>query len=237
MKILITGAGRGIGFETALSLAEDKKTIVWAVSRNVENLAALRKTALERYGENRIETILFDLEKSPVSDLVSLMKEKAGSLDVLINNAAMALVKPFGELTEADFERMYKINVFRPALLIQQLLPLLEGKKGGMSHVVNISSIGGFQGSVKFPGLSAYSSSKAALCGLTECLAEELKDKHIAVNALCLGSVNTEMLKQAFPGYLAPVNPEQMGRYIAWFAVNGHIFQNGKVIPVSLSTP
>jgi NAD(P)-dependent dehydrogenase (short-subunit alcohol dehydrogenase family) len=97
--------------------------------------------------------------------------------------------------------------------------------------------MGGFQGSAKFKGLSAYSSSKSALAGLTECLAEELKEKNIAVNCLAIGAVQTEMLNKAFPGYQAPLKANEMAAFISEFAVNGHKYFNGKIIPVSSSTP
>ena len=97
--------------------------------------------------------------------------------------------------------------------------------------------MGGFQGSVKFKGLSAYSSSKAALVGITECLAEELKDRNIAVNCLCLGSVQTEMFSTAFPSFIASSTTLEMAAYIAEFALEGQKFFNGKIIPVSVSTP
>ena len=97
--------------------------------------------------------------------------------------------------------------------------------------------MGGFQGSTKFAGLSAYSSSKSALSGLTECLAEELKDRNIAVNCLALGAVQTEMLGKAFPGYKAPLSAAKMAEFICEFALTGQLFFNGKIIPVSSTTP
>jgi NAD(P)-dependent dehydrogenase (short-subunit alcohol dehydrogenase family) len=105
------------------------------------------------------------------------------------------------------------------------------------SHIVNIGSMGGFQGSAKFAGLSAYSASKAALHNFTECLAEELKERKISVNCLALGSAQTEMLEKAFPGYESPVMAFEMGKYIADFALTGHKFFNGKVLPVAVTTP
>jgi NAD(P)-dependent dehydrogenase (short-subunit alcohol dehydrogenase family) len=122
-----------------------------------------------------------------------------------------------------------------PWQLIQSLLDLLA--KSGKSHVINISSIGGMQGSVKFPGLSAYSSAKGALGILTECLAAELSDKGISFNCLALGSVQTEMFKMAFPGYKAQLKPEEIATFIADFALNGNKYFNGKILPVSVSTP
>jgi NAD(P)-dependent dehydrogenase (short-subunit alcohol dehydrogenase family) len=118
--------------------------------------------------------------------------------------------------------------------MIKNLLPLL---KAGNAHIVNITSMGGYLGSAKFNGLSHYSASKAALAILTECCAEEYKNDHLSFNALALGSVQTEMLGEAFPGYKAPVNAEEMGEFIANFAINGNRFFNGKVLPVSMSIP
>jgi NAD(P)-dependent dehydrogenase (short-subunit alcohol dehydrogenase family) len=97
--------------------------------------------------------------------------------------------------------------------------------------------MGGVQGSAKFAGLSAYSSSKAALCTLTECLAEELKLENISVNCLALGAVQTEMLSKAFPGYRAPLSASEMAEFIVQFARSGHYYFNGKILPVSSTTP
>jgi NAD(P)-dependent dehydrogenase (short-subunit alcohol dehydrogenase family) len=97
--------------------------------------------------------------------------------------------------------------------------------------------MGGFQGSAKFKGLSLYSASKGALAILTECMAEEFKEKNINVNCLALGSVQTEMLAKAFPGYKAQSSPAEMAEFIANFALNAYKQINGKIIPVSASTP
>ena len=128
---------------------------------------------------------------------------------------------------------MLESNVMSHFKMIQYTLPLL---KSG-SHIVNVGSMGGFQGSVKFAGLSAYSSSKAALHALSECLAYELAETGIKVNCLALGSAQTEMLEAAFPGYESPVLAFEMGKYIADFAKTGHKFFNGKVLPVAVTTP
>jgi 3-oxoacyl-[acyl-carrier protein] reductase len=143
--------------------------------------------------------------------------------------------KPFEQLSSSDWQRSFNVNFFGPVELTQLCLPLLKNSEQG--HILNITSMGGFQGSSKFPGLSAYSASKAALGNLTECLAEELKEENVAVNALALGAVQTEMLAEAFPGFEPPMHSEQMARFIADFAVNGRQFFNGKVLPVSTSTP
>jgi NAD(P)-dependent dehydrogenase (short-subunit alcohol dehydrogenase family) len=109
---------------------------------------------------------------------------------------------------------------------------MLEG-----SHIVNISSMGGFQGSSKYRGLSYYSASKAAIGCLTECLAIEFSEAGIKVNCLAIGAVQTEMFEEAFPGLKAPVSASEMGRYVSEFALNGHKFFNGKILPVAISNP
>ncbi|MNV04786.1 3-oxoacyl-[acyl-carrier-protein] reductase FabG [compost metagenome] len=132
-----------------------------------------------------------------------------------------------------DFAEMLQTNVMGHVNMIQHVVPMMQSG----SHIVNISSMGGFQGSLKFPGLSAYSTSKAALAVLTECLAEEFKEKGIKVNCLALGSAQTEMFEAAFPGVEAGTLAFEMGRYIADFAQNGHHYFNGKILPVANTTP
>lgn len=225
MNILITGASRGIGYETAKLLCDRGHTVV-TVARSQTG-----KFAKEQSG--KVHPVVFDLEKGNMDELAAEVKKHVGALDALICNAGALVKKPFEEISVHDLSRIYQVNVFSVFSLVQRLLPIM--KPG--SHIVNISSMGGFQGSAKFAGLSAYSSSKGALATLSECLAVELAPKKIAVNCLCLGAVQTEMLQEAFPGFKAPVSAAQMAELIAHFTLEGHRTFNGKVLPVSLSTP
>jgi 3-oxoacyl-[acyl-carrier protein] reductase len=227
MTVIITGASRGIGFElTKLFLNANYQVI--ALTRHTETLDAL--------SNSNLQIIATDLSsKISIDKAVFAIKEKRQTIDFLINNAGTLVNKPFEDILYSDLEKTYQVNVFAPFYLSQQLLSIL-GKKT-KAHIVNISSIGGFQGSVKFSGLSSYSSSKAAVVGLTECMAEEFKEKNITVNCLALGAVQTEMLAEAFPGYEAPIKPFQMAEYIFDFTTKGHHYYNGKILPVSLSTP
>jgi NAD(P)-dependent dehydrogenase (short-subunit alcohol dehydrogenase family) len=227
MTVIITGASRGIGFElTKLFLNANYQVI--ALTRHTETLEAL--------SNEKLQIISTDLSsKMSIDKAVFAIKEKHQTIDFVINNAGTLVNKPFEDILYSDLEKTFQVNVFAPFYLSQQLLSVL-GKKT-KAHIVNISSIGGFQGSVKFAGLSSYSSSKAAVVGLTECMAEEFKEKNITVNCLALGAVQTEMLAEAFPGYEAPVKPSQMADYIFDFTTKGHDYFNGKVLPVSLSTP
>ena len=122
---------------------------------------------------------------------------------------------------------------FGVANLIKTCIPYMQ--KG--SHVVTISSMGGIQGSLKFAGLAAYSSSKGAVITLSELLAEEYKEKGISFNVLALGAVQTEMLQEAFPGYEAPISANEMAQYIFDFALTGNKYYNGKVLQVSSTNP
>lgn len=231
MNYLITGASRGIGYDTALHLAQNPAHQVLAISRNADALAALAQKAEELTGRQAIHTMVFDLTKDKF-DTLKAWVQSFGSLNGIVNNAGVLINKSFDELTLADWHQSFAINLFAAVELIQTLSPVLEN-----AHIINIGSMGGFQGSAKFPGLAAYSASKAALANLSECLAEEYKDRDVAVNCLALGAVQTEMLANAFPGYQAPVSSENMGEWVAWFLENGQRFFNGKVLPVSITTP
>lgn len=236
MNIIVTGASRGIGYELVKLLSTDSKNTVIAISRNGSKLDQLKDECLSQNSSANVVPIVCDLsDKNAIEGLVSELQKKIRSVNILINNAGALVNKPFETISTADLEYVYNVNVFSVVRLIQGIFPLLDLEK--RSHIVNISSMGGFQGSAKFAGLSAYSSSKAALACLTECLAEEFKEKNIAFNCLALGATQTEMLNEAFPGYKAPLTADKMAAFIADFSLKAHQYMNGKIIPVSLSTP
>ncbi len=224
-NIIITGTSRGIGYELAKQFAKEGHEVL-ALSRNEIPIKSLEN--------GKISTFSFDISVDKDFQKVQAFIEKNWKkVDILINNAGALVNKPFEKTSMTEFKNVYDVNVFGVAQLIQCVLPFM---KNG-SHVVNVSSMGGVQGSAKFAGLSAYSSSKAAIITLNELLAEEYKDKGIAFNTLALGAVQTEMLEEAFPGYKAPVSAAEMATYIKDFSLSGNRFYNGKVLPVSASTP
>lgn len=233
MNIVITGASSGVGRETAKILAGIPGNRLMVIARNGMKIQSLSGECNIKRHETVVQPLQFDLATGDMELLAHQINRQLGKIDVLINNAGAMLNKPIGRLTPTELDEVFSVNVKAPLLLIQALLPVM--KPG--SHIVNIGSMGGVQGSVKFPGLAAYSASKGALAVLTECLAEELKDKQIAVNCLAFGAVQTEMLAKAFPGYEAPVSAGKMAEFVADFAINGHRYFNGKILPVSLSTP
>ncbi|KGL64245.1 SDR family NAD(P)-dependent oxidoreductase [Polaribacter sp. Hel1_85] len=224
-NVVITGTSRGIGFELAKQFAE-KGHKVLALSRNAKPLSD--------FNHKNITVISVDLSvNSDLQKVTGFVKNDWKQVDILINNAGKLINKPFTDLSSDDFLEVYKINVFAVAELTKLMIPFME--KG--SHVVTVSSMGGIQGSMKFPGLAAYSSAKGAVITLSELLAEEYKEQQIAFNVLALGAVQTEMLEEAFPGYKAPISAIEMANYIYDFSLTGNKFYNGKVLQVSSTTP
>ena len=222
-NIIITGTSSGIGFEL-VNIFSKKNHRVLALSRDNSKLRELKLDG--------VDAIDFDLNRNDFGKIKEFLK-KAEKIDILINNAGFLINKPFKETTLEDFQMVYSTNVFSVAMLIKNTIDFMESG----SNVLNISSIGGIQGSVKFPGLSAYSSSKGALNILTEMLAEEYKERGIHFNSLALGSVQTKMLEKAFPNFTASTSALEMAEYIYNFSTNGYRLMNGKVISVSSTTP
>lgn len=233
MNIVVSGASSGLGFEVVLEFLKKSENKVVAVSRNAEKLKRLMDIARGLNPDCQLIPVSFDLVNDDMTILEDFILKSLGTVDVLINNAGILINSPFMKTSEDDFRLMLQSNVLSHFKLSKALVPFMLN--GG--HIVNIGSMGGFQGSVKFLGLSAYSSSKAALHILTETMAVELAEYNIKVNCLALGSVQTEMLEKAFPGYQSPVMAFEMGAYVADFALNASKFFNGKIIPVSVSTP
>jgi NAD(P)-dependent dehydrogenase (short-subunit alcohol dehydrogenase family) len=233
MNIVLTGASSGIGFEAALEFTLQTENKVVCIARSADKLRKLLEIAKGINPDCTLLPVEFDIVHDDYAALVPFLTQRLGTIDILINNAGALLNKSFAETTAQDLEEMFQSNVTGHFNMIKNLLPLM---KAG-SHIVNIGSMGGFQGSVKFPGLAAYSSSKAALHALTECLAYEFAENGVKINCLALGSAQTEMLELAFPGYQSPVMAFEMGKYVADFARTGHKFFNGKIIPVAVTTP
>lgn len=231
MNIIINGGTRGIGREVVLIMAKDAANNILVTGRNENALLKLSSLTDLR----NIKTLKIDL--ASLNDQESFFKEAVHSqfksVDILINIAGLLVSEDFMDLTGKDARRMMETNFFGPAAVIRLVKPLMQNG----SHIINISSMGGFQGSSKYRGLSYYSASKAALSCLSECLAVEFEESGIRVNCLALGSAQTEMFEEAFPGAKAAVSAKEMAGFIADFALNGSKFFNGKVIPVALGNP
>ncbi len=231
MNIVVNGGTRGIGREIVKIFSAGSSNKILVTGRDTKLLDQLITDA--KYGNIYIQIIdLVEFDKY-TDLLVAAVSKNMKGVDVLINNAGMLVTKDFMALDVKEARKMMETNFWGPASMIRLLKPFM---KNG-SHIVNISSMGGYQGSSKFRGMSFYSASKAALSCLSECLAEEFREAGISVNCLALGSVHTEMFQKAFPGYKAAVSAAEMAEFIVNFAVNGGKLFNGKVIPVALNTP
>ena len=224
-NIIITGTSRGIGFELVHLFANAGYNVL-ALSRNAKPVKNLHF--------DNITSLSFDLtNEDDYKKVEDFIKDEWRHVDILINNAGNLINKPFSETTFENFKDVYKTNVFGVAEMTRVVIPFMKKE----SHVVTISSMGGVQGSMKFAGLAAYSSSKGAVITLTELLAEEYKETGPSFNVLALGAVQTEMLKEAFPDYQAPTTALEMAQYIFDFSLNGNKYFNGKMLQVSNSTP
>jgi len=225
--IIIIGGSTGIGKALVEEAAKEPSNKVFAFARK-DDLMRENFQALDNVSTYHLNLESFDKKK------ISEVLAHIGPIDILINNAGYLVKNSFDKLSHEDFLKSYQINVIGIMQVVQVAISMMNPNG---SHIVNISSMGGFQGSVKFPGLMAYSTSKAALCSFTEMFAEEYKESGINMNCLCLGAVQTEMLEEAFPGFQAPHSPKEMATFIYNFALTQGDFMNGKIIPVSQSTP
>jgi NAD(P)-dependent dehydrogenase (short-subunit alcohol dehydrogenase family) len=223
-NIIVTGTSRGIGLELALQFANAGHHV----------LSLSRKTPQILIENSNVTCLSVDLSKEQdLTQVEQFLTSSMKNIDAIVHNAGALLLKPFEETSSEEFENIYKVNVFGVANLTRVCLPFLT--KG--SHVVTISSMGGIQGSLKFAGLSAYSSSKGAVITLSELLAEEYKERGISFNVLALGAVQTEMLAEAFPGYQANISASEMANYLYDFTLTGNKYYNGKVLQVTTSNP
>ena len=229
MNIIVNGGSRGIGKEVVLFLAKDSNNQVLVTGRNVKALRVLSDSSPNIHAVEADLSLTDELESTFRDKILTRFKR----VDILINMAGALVSGEFLKTRDKEARLMMETNFFGPAAVIRIVKPLMT--KG--SHIVNISSMGGFQGSVKFSGLAWYSASKAAIASLTECLAVEFAASGISVNCLALGAVQTEMLDEAFPGYKAPVQAGEIAPFIAYLALNGHRFMNGKIIPVAVNNP
>jgi len=229
MNIIVNGGTRGIGKEVVSYLTQDLNNQILVTGRNEKALSDL-STSFKNVKSYSIDMSVFDSQTKKFTEIISSHFKR---VDILVNIAGCLIAKDFVDIQNDEARLMMETNFFGPASVIRILRPMMPAG----SHIVNISSMGGFQGSSKYKGLSYYSASKAAIACLTECLAHEFKEFGINVNCLALGAVQTEMFDKAFPGYKAPLDAKQMAEFISNFALTGHKFFNGKILPVAVTNP
>jgi short-subunit dehydrogenase len=225
--IIVAGAGKGIGFACVKEILEKYPLLsILAISRNTSKLTTLSNDNLFTY-----ECDLSSLSITNKQEIYKLLNNF--NLKGIVFTAGILEVKPIDEITLEIFNSIYRNNVWSLINLIQIVKPNLNSS----THIVTIGSMGGHTGTLKFSGMSTYSSSKAALSSLTECIAEELKPLGISANCLNIGAVETEMMKTAFPEFQTQIKPENIAKFIIHFTVSCKELFNGKVIPVSSTIP
>lgn len=233
MKVLIIGASTGLGEETTRILSKRADVpALFLVSRNKEKLKSLKNEVQSNGKECDFLTLdlaeLNDIESS----LSSFVKEK--EIDVLFFNAGTLINGRLVDTSISDIEKTFTINTLSFMEVWKAVYPVI--KNSSQAQVLTSGSMGGVQGSVKFPGLAAYSASKSALASLCEVLAVEHEEENIIFNCLAFGAINTKMLQEAFPDYTSDVSPQTMAKYVVNFITGPRLF-NGKVLPVSITTP
>jgi NAD(P)-dependent dehydrogenase (short-subunit alcohol dehydrogenase family) len=210
---IVTGAGRGIGAATARLFAAEGARVVLASRTESE----LRATA-DAIGPERALPVPTDVaSEAAVAALFEKALERFGDLHVLVNNAGMFRGAPVEELTAADWDAVLAVNARGPFLASREALRRFRGLRHG-GAIVNVSSFGGLRGTSKFAGFTAYTVSKFAVVGLTECLAVEGRELGVRVNCVAPGAVDTRMLREAAPFLRTQTTPEDVAATIRFLA-------------------
>jgi meso-butanediol dehydrogenase / (S,S)-butanediol dehydrogenase / diacetyl reductase len=183
---LITGAGRGIGLAIALRLAQEGARII-AVDINPD-LAASTRLAVETLGRPCLDMVCDISNRQAIYTLVDQAQKKMGRIDILVNNAGVHQVRPILEISEADIDFMFGVNVKGVFFCTQAVASAMI--KAGQGKIINMASHAGKRGG---PNSAHYGASKAAVISLTRSWALALAPHHINVNAVCPGTVDTDM--------------------------------------------
>ncbi len=224
--VLITGGGSGIGAACAAEFFRRGRSVVLVGRR----AARLRDTARLMGDKTRVLTLTGDVADEKFSRLVfAAARKQFGSIDILVNNAAVLFKKPFLNTSAADWDATMGSNVRGPFLFSREFLRTT--KPGRL--IVNIGSLAGVQGTEKFPGLSAYTVSKFGITGLTAALAVESKSLGVSVVCVAPGAVDTTMLAKAAPGLKAGAVPADIARVVADLSENPSLEKlSGTTIPL-----
>lgn len=217
--VLITGGGSGIGAACAAEFLRRGRGVV-VVGRRAARLKAV-KGALALAGDVGDEAF--------ARRAFAAARRRFGSVDVLVNNAALLVKKSFLDTSAAEWDAVMRTNLRGPFLFSREFL---RAAKPGRA-IVHIGSLGGVQGTEKFPGLSAYTVSKYGISGLTAALAVEARPLGVAVFCVAPGAVDTAMLREAAPGMKAGAVPADVARVVADLAESARPdLLSGAVIPL-----
>jgi len=222
---VVTGASRGIGRATALAFAKAGARVVGCARKTEDGGFVDDLNADQR---QRCRLMVCDVRDSvQVNRLRDQVEGDFGPADVLVNNAGIVARAPLEELTEQTWNDVVASNLTSTFLVTRAFLPGMKSRRGG--RIINLSSIAGRAGT---PMLSAYCSAKHGVVGLTRSLAEELREHCIAVNAICPGSVDTEMLSQGMPGATPKMTPDDVAAVALFLATTAPAALTGACIDV-----
>ena len=233
--VIVTGGSRGIGAAIVKDLANYGYNVILDYNKSEEAAKKIQKE-LKENGIN-IETFKADVSKrEEVKELVKFTLDKFKNIDVLINNAGIDQIKPFTDITDEDWNRMMQVNLNSVFYCTQEVLEnMIHNKKG---CIINISSIWGQEGA---SCEVHYSSSKAAIDGLTKALAKELGPSNIRVNSIAPGIVDTDMNKSISREALEELEkeiplgriakPEEIAKSVKWLIEDEYV--SGQIISVN----
>lgn len=188
-RALVVGGGRGIGAATAHALARDGAEVMVGARSRAEVDAVVRSIRAD--GGTCHGGTVDVTDGMSVDQFVESARDRMGGVDVLVNSAGFFEPKDFADTSDADWARNFEINVLGTVRPSRAVLPGMVGQ--GWGRVVNVASTAGKYGSY---GQSAYNATKHAVVGLTRCLALEVADRGVTVNAVCPGFVRTRLLDQ-----------------------------------------
>ncbi|HEX7190587.1 MAG TPA: SDR family oxidoreductase [Thermoanaerobaculia bacterium] len=220
--VVVTGASSGIGRATAELFAREG-ALVAMFARSAEKLAEI--------AGDRMLAVAGDVaHESDVERLFSEVESRFGDCDVLVNNAGTTDVAPLIDTTPDRWDRMFAVNVRGVYLATRRALPAMLARRSGA--IVNVASISGVIGPEKFPGFVSYCASKAAVIGMTEALAVEVRHAGVRVNCVSPGSVDTPMWAEVSGGAPAAMTPEEIARAIRFLASSESRPMNGQNLNV-----
>jgi NAD(P)-dependent dehydrogenase (short-subunit alcohol dehydrogenase family) len=221
---IVTGGGRGIGAATAELLASHGARVMLAsrTESEIRNIASV--IANSGWCPTDVSS------ESQVTSLFNQTLERMGPVDILVNCAAVLSSESVESLSLDAWNEIQAINITGTFLCCREAFRQMKGRGGA---IVNVSSLGGVQGTEKFPGYSAYTTSKYAVIGLTESLAVEARSQNIRVNCVAPGAVDTQMLKKAAPELKTKTSPLDIANIILFLCDESRSASlNGTVIPV-----